>query len=223
MKTPDFKELTFSKPGFLSLFISLLLLLLLLMTLIRGSKVQHKRTGKLGSVRCVDITPIGNIRLRYVRISWDNDDRLDQNSYLVRDFKEIKSTVSISTKKKAIKTLQKEARAGSKLLNDETEILRFLNPGISDSEIKKALDANPSKSLLTNPEFLMNPHQDKSIRSTNLQPGQSTVSAKNNDEEEWVDIDSIADHNIEDRELEDADRSKCNINIDAVNYQVRNL
>jgi hypothetical protein len=193
------------------------------MTLTRGSKVQHKRTGKLGIVRNVEITRIGNISLRYVRITWNNDDRLDSNSYLVRDFKEIKSAVSIGAKEKATRETEKETKVRKKYTSDETEVLRYLNPGISDSEIEKALKANPSKSLLTNPEFLMNPHQDKSARSMNLQPGQSTVSVtENNDEDEWVDIDSI-DDNIEDRDVEDADRSKCNINIDAVNYQVRNL
>jgi hypothetical protein len=179
-------------------------------------KVEHVTTHKVGTIIDVIIKQVCDTRLRYVKVKWDNEVKDDDNYYLSKDLRELKSIESLLKKNASGKVKLKGNRIGRKIVVHKTKLIRFLQP-----EIENNVSTANSEYLLSNPptEFLLNRHVDTSNLSKGLKPGQSIVPDKN--ETEWVDMDSTeSDSDTEDINA-DTDRSKRNINIDAVNYQVR--
>lgn len=192
------------------------------MTLINGSKIQHLRTKKEGTVKGIEVVKTGNLRLRYVKVWWDNESEVDPNHYLVRNVKEVKTAESIQEKKEVLVETNRTAVYGKRQLNCERDMLRYLNPGIPDKEIddalEESLDLESIKAVVSHPEVLLKRHKDRSSRGEKLKPGQSSICVQSQP------IDPVQEHEVNDESDIDsdgeADRSKRRINQDAVNYQV---
>ena len=187
------------------------------MTITHKSKVKHIRSEKIGVVKEVEVHFVGHIRFRYIQIWWENEPKVDPNYYLVREVKELKSPESVLERERVVTNKRKEYKLDKHLKKTETDILRFLNPRIQDNELNEALDNIPV-SFPSNPEFLMRPHKATSKRSERLAPGTAIVDIA----EIAVESEDACEPDISDSEEnnDDTDRSKLNINIDAVNYQV---
>jgi hypothetical protein len=184
-----------------------------------GDKLQHNTTHKVGTIIDVVIKQVCDTRLRYVKVKWDNEAKDDDNYYLSKDLREIKSLESLLKKNASKNVKYKGARTKRQLLVHNTKLVRFLQPEIQNSDLNKVLTEN-SGNLLSNPptEFILN--RQIADHSNGLKPGQSIVPDRN--ETEWVDMDSTEADISDSEDTEDTDRSKRNINIDAVNYQVSN-
>jgi hypothetical protein len=116
------------------------------MTLTINSRVQHKITGKEGTVHDIEIHLTDGIsRLRYFNVFWDNA-RKSSKLYLNTEMLEIEpqasQTVSLFGEISRFKRfrLHKSLILNKNKVMLEFDVVKFLNPGINDDKLQCTID-----------------------------------------------------------------------------------
>jgi hypothetical protein len=117
------------------------------MTLTINSRVQHKITGKEGTVHDIEIHWTDGIRLRYFNVFWDNT-RKSSKLYLNKEMFEMEPQVSqIVSLFGEISRFKRFRLHKSLILNKnkvmfEFDVVKFLNPGIKDDKLQRTIDSS---------------------------------------------------------------------------------
>jgi hypothetical protein len=117
------------------------------MTLTINSRVQHKITGKEGTVHDIEIHLTDGIRLRYFNVFWDNA-RKSSKLYLNTEMLEIEpqasQTVSLFGEISRFKQfrLHKSLILNKNKVMLEFDVVKFLNPGINDDKLQCTIDSS---------------------------------------------------------------------------------
>jgi hypothetical protein len=193
------------------------------MTIVLKSKVEHLRSHKVGVVVAVRWHEVRSVRLRYMRMKWDNETEEDLDYYLVRELKEIKTTLSRNTKEALLSEESRQYKLLKRNIQFELDVLKFLNPDSSQDKIDEALANAPI--LRVNPDFLLKNHRVKTDSKKLKPPVSNRKKLKSVNSTTILAVEAVekelqpADESDIDSDGEE-DRSNRRINIDAVNYQV---
>jgi hypothetical protein len=192
------------------------------MTIVFKSRVEHLRLHKVGVVIEIRWHEVRSVKLRYMRMLWDNETQEDSEYYLVRELKEIKTVLSKRNKEAVLAEKKREYKLLKRNIQFESDVIKFINPDISQDKIDEALENAPA--LRVPPDFLLKKHRVKVIRKrvkpvSNGGKLKSVISTTILAVEEVEEELQPADESDIDSDGED-DRSNRRINIDAVNYQV---
>jgi hypothetical protein len=192
------------------------------MTIVFKSRVEHLRLHKVGVVIEIRWHEVRSVKLRYMRMLWDNETQEDSEYYLVRELKEIKTVLSRYNKEAVLAEKKREYKLLKRNIQFESDVIKFINPDISQDKIDEALENAPT--LRVPPDFLLKKHRVKVIRKrvkpvSNGGKLKSVISTTILAVEEVEEELQPADESDIDSDGED-DRSNRRINIDAVNYQV---